>query len=54
MATLTLRAIPEEVLRHMLKEQFLNKCEKKIGQYSLERTVIKIIKEHKELKEEKK
>lgn len=53
MTTITLRAIPDDLIRHLLQEQFSNKMEKKRGQYSLEKTVIKIIKEHKESKEEK-
>lgn len=50
MASLTLRSIPEEELDHLLNEQLLNKKEKKRQQYSLETTLLKIIKEHKDFK----
>lgn len=50
MTTITLRTVPDDLIQHLLKEQFANKMEKKIGQYSLEKTVIKIIREHKESK----
>lgn len=49
MAAITLRTIPDEVHQYLLDIQGKTKSEKRVSQYSLEQTVYKIIKEHKEL-----
>lgn len=47
----TLKNIPPEVLKYILKMQGEIKQTRGIGQFSMESTVYKIINEHKELKE---
>lgn len=54
MAIINLKEIPDEILSYLLKIQSKIKDEKKICQYSLEKTVYKIIQEHKELTKSKK
>lgn len=54
MSAFTLKKIPQDVIEYILKSQGLIKAEKKIGQFSMESTVYKIIREHKESKEKKK
>lgn len=54
MAALTLKEIPEDVLKYILQSQGSIKAERKIGQFSMESTVYKIIREHKELNIKKK
>lgn len=54
MAVINLKEIPDETLAYLLKIQSETKTEKKICQYSLEKTVYKIIQEHKEFKKNKK
>ena len=52
MATLTLRNIPKLELEHLLTEQLKNRLAKE-RVYSLEMTVLKIVREHKELNNKK-
>lgn len=54
MASVTLKNIPEKEFDHVLKVQSEEKRKKKIGSYSQESAIIKIIKEHQELTEKKK
>lgn len=51
MPSITLRSIPKDALDHILKEQLYAKMELKLNQYSMEKTINKIILEHKALKE---
>ena len=53
MATLTLRNIPKLELEYLLTEQLKNRLAKE-RPYSLEMTVLKIVREHKELNNKKK
>lgn len=53
MAAITLKDIPEKLYIHVLKVQSESKIQKKVGMYSQESAVLKIIEEHKELKEKK-
>lgn len=53
MATITLRKVPETELEHLLMEQLKNKLAKDRKLYSLESTLYKIIREHKEFKTKK-
>lgn len=46
MAVINLKAIPQDILRYLLKIQGEIKSEKNIAQYSLEQTVYRIVKEH--------
>jgi len=50
MATITLRKVPDTELKHLLMEQLENKMAKDRKLYSLESTLYKIIREHKEFK----
>ncbi len=43
---MTLKVIPEDVLKYILKIQYVIKTDKKIGQFSMESTVYKIIRDH--------
>jgi len=54
MAVINLKEIPDEILSYLLKIQSQTKVEKKICQYSLEKTVYKIIQEHRDLHKGKK
>lgn len=54
MASVTLRSIPEKDFDHVLKVQSDEKRKKKIGAYSQEAAILKIIKEHREMTEKKK
>lgn len=54
MPHITLKQIPADVHQHILKIQGDVKVEKKTAQYSLEKTVIKMLKEHKEFTDRKK
>ncbi len=53
MAGFTLKKIPDDVLKYILKMQGVIKEQKGIGQFSMESTVYKILREHKELNEKK-
>lgn len=53
MAAFTLKNIPKDVLKYILKMQGEIKQTRGIGQFSMESTVYKIINEHKELTEKK-
>lgn len=53
MAAITLKDIPEKLYLHILQVQYDSKIQKKVGMYSQELAVLKIIEEHKELKEKK-
>jgi hypothetical protein len=54
MAAINLKKIPDHILKYLLKVQWEAKSAKRISQYSLEKTVYKIIEEHEELKKQKK
>lgn len=54
MAAFTLKNIPENVLKYILKMQGEIKQTRGTAQFSMESTVYKIINEHKELTEKKK
>lgn len=47
MHSIKLKTIPENLFKHLLIVQGEIKVEKKIGTYSLEKTVLKIIEDHK-------
>jgi plasmid stability protein len=53
MAALTLKNIPEDLLKHILKVQADTKIHKAKAQYSMESAIYKILREHKELRENK-
>ncbi len=48
MPSLTIKNIPEDVIKHILKIQGEKKAEKGIGQYSQQQAIFQIIREHKE------
>lgn len=54
MAVINLKTIPIDLLKFILKTQGEIKSDKSIGQFSLEQTVYKIIKDLKEIKEKEK
>ena len=53
MAAINLKKIPENILRYLLKVQWEAKSAKRISQYSLEKTVYKIIEEHEAMSNQK-
>jgi len=53
MPHISLKEIPEDIHQHILKTQGNIKAEKKSSQYSLEKTVIKMLREHKEFIEQR-
>lgn len=54
MAMITLRTIPEEVYEFLLETQGKIKVDKKVSQYSLEQTIYKLVREHKDFSSKKK
>jgi hypothetical protein len=54
MATITLKSIPEDLVKFILKKQFDMKVDRGINQLSLEKAIYKIIREQKELEEKNK
>lgn len=51
MPAINLKEVPIDVMKIVLREQGKLKAEKGIGQYSLEKTVYKIIRDFKEIKD---
>ena len=51
MPAINLKEIPIDVMKIILREQGKIKSEKGIGQYSLEQTIYKLIRELKEIKD---
>lgn len=49
MAAIQLKAVPENLIKYVLKVQREMKDKRSIGQYSQELTVLQIIKEHQEM-----
>lgn len=54
MPAINLKEVPIDVMRFILREQGKIKAEKSIGQYSLEQTVYKIIRDFKKIKDKEK
>lgn len=54
MAVINLKDVPEDVLRIILLTQVVVKTEKGIGQFSMEQTVYKIIRDYWKMKEAEK
>lgn len=53
-SSITVRGIPQDIMRHILSEQSKIKLERCVGQYSQSSAIICIIREHKQMKENKK
>jgi hypothetical protein len=53
MSEVKLKEIPQDVFSFLLKKQGEIKAQKKLGQFSLSKTVTTLIKEHPDFKEKK-
>ena len=51
--SITVKAIPKELIKHILHKQFSLKQEKGVGQYSQSATIVVMLKEHKDFTDKK-